>query len=171
MTFPWPPGSRRGASCMYCKQAVCEKARIAYSHLLGDSLLCDHSRSSTCTCATSMCFYPCDVNDKQNNRKETVRFDSFRFRTFRKLIGSVRCGSACAFRTRRGSVRFGSVPRPVPAGSGIKRFGSVQPVRFGFSFLPEIPCAVQVHSRAYPRRAHHRSERQHATLYRAVPAA
>ena len=86
-------------------------------------------------------------------RKETVRFDSFRFQTFRKLIGSVRFGSemyfspvrrglACIFRTRRGSVRFGSVPRPVPAGSGIKRFGSVRFGRFGsvsHSFLSLVP--------------------------------
>ena len=50
-----PPDSRRGASCMYCKQAVREKACIAYSRLLGDSLLCDHSRSSTCTGVPSMC--------------------------------------------------------------------------------------------------------------------
>ena len=37
-----------------------------------------------------------------------------------------------------GPVRFGSVPRPVPARSRIKRFGSVRfgPVRFGFLFLP-----------------------------------
>ena len=87
------------------------------------------------------------------SRKEPVRFDSFRFRTFRKFIDSVRfgsvrvgkllflvrCGSACVFRIRRGSVRFGSVPRPAPAGSGIKqRFGSVRfgSVRFGsYSFL------------------------------------
>ena len=66
------------------------------------------------------------------------RFGSVRFG---KLIVPVRRGSACVFRTRRGSVRFGSVrfgsvPRPVPAGSGIKRFGSVRPVRFGLSFLP-----------------------------------
>ena len=83
-------------------------------------------------------------------RKETVRFDSFRFQTFRKSIGSVRFGilflpvrrgSACVFRTRRGSIRFGSVRfrvwfRPVP-----KLNGSVRPVRFGrfgsvsYSFL------------------------------------
>ena len=33
-------------------------------------------------------------------------------------------------------VRFGAVPRPILAGSGIQRFGSVRPVGFGFSFLP-----------------------------------
>ena len=39
---------------------------------------------------------------------------------------------------RSGAVRFGSVPRPVPAGSGTKRFGSVRFCRFGsvsYSFL------------------------------------
>ena len=35
------------------------------------------------------------------------------------------------FRTRRGSVRFGSVPHPVPAGSRIERFGSVRFGRLG----------------------------------------
>ena len=37
-----------------------------------------------------------------------------------------------------GPVRFGSVPRPVPAGSEIKRFGSGRfgRVRFGLLFLP-----------------------------------
>ena len=76
-----------------------------------------------------------------HGRKEPVRFDSFRFRTFRKFIGSVRFGSenslpgSMRFGLRfsdaswlGGPVRFGSVPRPVPAGSGIERFGSV---RFG----------------------------------------
>ena len=34
--------------------------------------------------------------------------------------------------------RSGSVPRSVPAGSEIKRFGSVRPVLFGFYlFLPD----------------------------------
>ena len=37
-----------------------------------------------------------------------------------------------------GPIRFGSFPRPVPAGSGIKQFGSVRPVRFGFRFLPAV---------------------------------
>ena len=122
-------------------------------------------------------------------RKEPVRFDSFRFRTFRKLIGSVRFGSIrfhsvpfgsirfhsvpfgsirfhsvpfgsirfhSVRRTNPGStrfglrfsdalwlgpVRFGSVPRPVLAGSRSKRFGSVRFGRIGrfgsvsYSFL------------------------------------
>ena len=80
-------------------------------------------------------------------RKELVRFDSFRFRTFEQHIGlvrfglvrknifQVRCASACVFRTRRGSVRFGSVRfhvrfRPVPEFNG-----SVRPVGLGFLFL------------------------------------
>ena len=79
-------------------------------------------------------------------RKEPVRFDSFRFRTFLKLIGSVRFGLVRKIMfsgsTRLGPpfldaswlgpVRFGSVLRPVPAGSRIStvRFGSVRPVRF-----------------------------------------
>ena len=67
----------------------------------------------------------------------------------RKLIGSVRFGSEMylsRFDAVRpallsdaswlGPVRFGSFPRPVPACSRIKRFGSVRPIRFGLSFLP-----------------------------------
>ena len=83
-------------------------------------------------------------------RKEPVRFDSFRFRTcFRKLIGSVRFGKTLFPDSTRfglrfsdvswlGPVRFGSFPRPLPAGSRIKTvwFGSVWPVRFGFLLLP-----------------------------------
>ena len=42
--------------------------------------------------------------------------------------GSTRFG--LLFRIHRGSVRFGSVPRPVPAGSRIQRFGSVRFGRF-----------------------------------------
>ena len=78
-------------------------------------------------------------------RKEPVRFDSFRFRTFRQFIGlvrfgsdkeiSVRRGSACVFRTCRGSVRFSAVRfrvrfRPVPELNGSVRFGSAGSVRF-----------------------------------------
>ena len=39
-----------------------------------------------------------------------------------------------------GPVRFDLVPRPVPAGSRIKRFGSVRPVRFGVLF-PSAVCS------------------------------
>ena len=94
------------------------------------------------------------------SRKEPVRFGSVRLRTFLKLIGSVRFGSENynswldvvrpAFFgrvvARSGSVRFGSVPRPVPAGSGIKRFGSVRPARFGsvsYSFLSKPANALE----------------------------
>ena len=73
-------------------------------------------------------------------RKEPVRIDSFWFLTFRKLVGSVRFGSVRQIRcpgpmrfglrfsdvSWLGSVRFGSFPRPVPAGSRIQRFGSVR---------------------------------------------
>ena len=89
----------------------------------------------------------CPVRGFASARKETVRFDSFRFRNFRKLIGSVRFGSvqkhissgSTRFGLRfldmawLGPVRFGSFPRPVPAGSRINgsvRFGSAGSVRF-----------------------------------------
>ena len=83
-------------------------------------------------------------------RKDPVRFDSFRFRTFRQLIGSVwfRSDRFVLSSTRFGRhfsdaswlcpVRIGSFPRPVSAGSRIKRFGSVRFGRFGsvsYSFL------------------------------------
>ena len=45
-------------------------------------------------------------------------------------------------------VGFGSLPRPVPAGSKIKRFGSVRPVRFGFLLLPVIETRQTIPSRA-----------------------
>ena len=52
-----------------------------------------------------------------------------------QVIFPVRHGSACAFRTRRGSVRFGSIRRvrfrPVPKLSGSVRFG-----RFGTVLIP-----------------------------------
>ena len=88
-------------------------------------------------------------------RKEPVRFDSLRFRNFENSsvrFGSeivfvpVRRGSACAFRARRGSVRFGSVPRPVPAGSEINRFGSADSVRF------LIPSCKQISALARKRK-------------------
>ena len=78
-------------------------------------------------------------------RKEPVLFESFRSRNIRKethcfgsvwqLFFPVRCGSACAFWTRRGSVRFGSVRfrvrfRPVPKLSSSVRFVSAGSVRF-----------------------------------------
>ena len=78
-----------------------------------------------------------------HERREPVCFDSFRFRTFRKRcwFGSVRfgrfiCPGSTRFRLRfsdaswLGPVRFGSFPRPVPAGSRIKRFGSAGSVWF-----------------------------------------
>ena len=105
------------------------------------------------------------ASDKQRpqngkDRKESLRFDSFRFRTFRKiyslrfgnLFPPIRRGSACVFRTRRGSIRFSSTRfrvgfRPVPELSG-----SVRPVRFGFLFPPETGCAhVPMRTHAYRR--------------------
>ena len=60
------------------------------------------------------------------------RFDSVRFGQF---IFPDRRGSACVFRTRSGSVWFGSVQcrvrfRPVPELNGSVRFGSAGSVRF-----------------------------------------
>ena len=86
-----------------------------------------------------------------SSRSESIRFDSFRFRTFvsgsvrfglvrtnihrfgsvwfGKIVFPFRRGLACVFRMRRGSVRFGSVRfgfrfRPVPKLHGSVRFGS-----------------------------------------------
>ena len=52
-----------------------------------------------------------------------------------------------------GPVRFGSFPRPVPAGSRVKRFGSVRPIRFGLLFLPVksiLPLRTSVFVSANP---------------------
>ena len=87
---------------------------------------------------------------RAQSRKEPVRFDSFRLHNFWTIIVLVRFGLAIVFSAsmRFGlrffnaswfrPVRFGSVPRPVLAGSKIKRFGSVRFGRFGpvsYSFL------------------------------------
>ena len=69
----------------------------------------------------------------------SVRFVSVLFGKSHLLV---RRDSACVLRTRRGSVRFGSVRFPtrfrrVPQLNGLVRFGSVQPVWFGCLFLPE----------------------------------
>ena len=67
---------------------------------------------------------------------------SFRFRTFRVFVGSVRFGLAIvapgstrfglrfSYASWFGPVRFDSVLRPVPAGSEMKRFASL---RFGWA--------------------------------------
>ena len=97
-------------------------------------------------------------------RKEPVRFDSFRFRTF---IGSVRTiifpdtVRPAFFRTYRGSVRFGSVRFrarfwPVPKLNGSFRF-EVRPVRFGFSFLPD---ELQVRHSAWQHPPRHATRRR-----------
>ena len=67
-----------------------------------------------------------------------VRFGSVRFGSVRKIQfpGSTRFGLPFSDASWLGPDRFGSFPRPVPAGSRIKRFDSVRPVRFGFLFLP-----------------------------------
>ena len=52
--------------------------------------------------------------------------------------------AACVVLSRHGSVRFASLPLPVPAGSIIVRFGSFRPVRFGFLFLPAKPSCFQI---------------------------
>ena len=84
----------------------------------------------------------------------SVRLGSVRFRTFSKINGfvsvwfgkldfPVRHGSACVFRTRRGSVRFASVRfcfrfRSVPKLHGSVRFASLRFSRFdsvSYSFL------------------------------------
>ena len=51
-----PPGSRRGLNCMHVLYV--NSTRESAHRVLTPtrrSLLCDHSRSSTCTCAPSMC--------------------------------------------------------------------------------------------------------------------
>ena len=64
----------------------------------------------------------------RKNRKEPLRFDSFRFRTFRKLIGLVQFGSGNSY-FRFDAVRPALVGRVV-ARSGSVRFGSAGSVRF-----------------------------------------
>ena len=64
---------------------------------------------------------------------------SDRFGPFRKFScpGSMRFGLCFLDASWLYPVRFVSFPRPVPAGSRIKRFGSVRPVLFGFLLLPD----------------------------------
>ena len=106
-------------------------------------------------------FLTCQKQSRDPNPKDKkeppVRFGSVPdFSTIHRF-GSVRFGqfvfpfrrdSACVFRTRRGSVRFGSVRfrvrfRPVPKFNGWVWFDSARPVRFGFLFLPDISCSHQ----------------------------
>ena len=67
------------------------------------------------------------IGQIRTDRKEPVRFDSFQFLDFRKLIGSVRFGSArfglVRTNTFPGSTRFGVFGRIV-APYGSVRFGS-----------------------------------------------
>ena len=55
---------------------------------------------------------------------------SVRFRSEKTFPGSTWFGLRFSEASWLGPVRFGSVPRPVPAGSGINRFGSAASVRF-----------------------------------------
>ena len=87
------------------------------------------------------------------NRFGSIRFGSglfenlsVRFASVRKITfpASTRFGLRFSDASWLGPIRFGSIPRPVPAGSRIKRFGSVRfgsvrSVRFGFLFLPVVP--------------------------------
>ena len=74
----------------------------------------------------------------------SIRFGSVIFDIssvrFGKICFPVRRGSACVFRTRRGSVRFGSVRfrvrfRPVPKLNGSVRFGRFGSVAYSFLYL------------------------------------
>ena len=66
-------------------------------------------------------------------------FSKNRFGSVReiKFPGSMRFGLCFSDAWWLGSVRFGSFPRPLQAGSRIKGFGSVRPVWFAFLFLPD----------------------------------
>ena len=91
-----------------------------------------------------------DVGFENDSRKEPLRFEfvsvpdfskthGFNSGSVRKSIfsGSTRSGLRLSDASWLGPVRFGSVPRPVPASSRI-RFGSVRFSRFGsvsYSFL------------------------------------
>ena len=66
-----------------------------------------------------------------DHAREPVRFDSFRFRTFRVRFGS----EIFLFGSIRFRLRFFG---RVVARSGSVLFGSVRPVRFGFLFFPDI---------------------------------
>ena len=70
------------------------------------------------------------------------RFGSVRFGSENQIPGSTRFGLRFSDVSWLGPVRFGSFPRPVPAGSRIKLRGSVRPVRFGFLFLPAIITTI-----------------------------
>ena len=130
----------------------CKQFTVHGGSFIGDRAL----DTSKCQCCRSPPMKPYDVfvNSKikhlftpntGRNRFGSIRFGSGLFENSSVRFGSIRFGSekiifpiwrgsACVFRTRRGSVRFGSVPRPVPAGSRSNqtvRFGSVPFGRFG----------------------------------------
>ena len=83
--------------------------------------------------------FPLEV--QEGNRFGSIRFGSglsvrFGLVRFGKMYVPVRRDSACIFRTHRGSVWFGSVPRPVLAGSRRQLFGSVRFGRFSLCLIP-----------------------------------
>ena len=67
--------------------------------------------------------------------------NTYRFGSVRKnnILGSTRFGLRFWDSSWLGLVRFGSFPRPVPAGSEIKRFGSVRFGRVGSFLLLGLP--------------------------------
>ena len=90
-----------------------------------------------CTrCMVCWCTRACCVGLVAVFRKEPVRFGSVRFG---KCHFPVRRGSACVFRTRRGSVRFGSVRRPEAEAGPFGEFRGVVARKadaFGYPFQP-----------------------------------
>ena len=97
---------------------------------------------------------PESTNEKVGKEPaRSIRFGSWLFKNVSVRFGSVwtiyfsGLTRFCSDALWLGPVLFGSVPRPVLAGSRIAQFGSVRPaVRFGFSFLPDkgaLPAAAQ----------------------------
>ena len=124
-----PPGSRRGASCMYTASKQYARKRASHTHTFRRlppvrSFMHKHMH--------------------MHHRKDTIRFDSFRFQTFRKLIGSVRFDSEMYFSrfdvvrlaffghavALSGSVRCGSASDSGRFRNSTVRFGSAGWVRF-----------------------------------------
>ena len=112
-------------------------------------VLIDHAPHATASHTSCACTHlrkePGSVRFVSVPFSKIHRFGSVRFGSVR--FGSVRFGSE-NYISRSDAVRpaffgrvvdwSGSVPRPVPAGPGIHRFGAVRPVRFGFLFLPSL---------------------------------
>ena len=108
--------------------------------------------------------------DSGRNRFGSTRFGSglfkktsVQFSSVRKMIcpGSTRFGLRFSDASWLGLVWFGSVPRPVPAGSRTERLGSVRFGRFGSascSFLSAVSGRVLVRRRPSARASSPRSE-------------